>query len=162
KIVVAGSARTATLGDFALVRYNSDGSLDTTFGNGGKVTTDFFGANDSASAVVITGGGKIVVAGVAFSAGLPDFALARYNADGSLDSSFGSAGKTVVAFAGASAEAMALGLQANGKIIAAGSALSPVGIDFALARFDASGLLDPAFGTSGKLTTDFSGGADFG
>ena len=104
KIVVAGYSGTSN-SDFAVVRYNTDGSLDTAFGTGGKVTTDFmdtsFGANGGVStaigpgqdigySVVLQADGKIVVAGTSRAQQFSDqnFALVRYNADGSLDLSF--------------------------------------------------------------------------
>src|SRR5437667_4922893 len=87
-------------GDFAIARFNKDGTLDSTFGVGGKVTTDFLGSDDLAAAVT-TQGDKIVVVGYT----TPDlvtyeFALARYNKDGSLDTSFGTGGKVVTQFPG--------------------------------------------------------------
>ncbi len=79
---------------FALARYTADGALNPSFGTGGTVTTNFTGHGDVANAVAVQGDGKIVVAGFAFSSGINgDFALARYNADGSLDTSFGTGGK---------------------------------------------------------------------
>ena len=92
KIVVAGvNAPVAGSPDFAVLRYDRIGTLDPTFGTGGVVLTDIASSFDFAHAVAIQPNGKIVVAGNAGS----DFALARYNADGSLDSSFGSGGKVV-------------------------------------------------------------------
>src|SRR5262249_44263661 len=87
KIIVAGSSNL----DFALARYNPNGDLDTTFGNAGRVTTDFFGSFDKGSSVVLQPDGKIVMAGSAVnSITFQDFALARYNSDGSSDLTFGS------------------------------------------------------------------------
>jgi uncharacterized delta-60 repeat protein len=166
KIVVAGWALNASTDwDFALARYKTDGSLDSTFGTGGKVTTDFFGFADFANAVAIQGDSKIVVAGdAAHSFTSPtnyDFALARYNADGTLDSTFGSGGKVTTEFSGNDDSAQGLAIQGDGKIVAAGFAVvtAPVG-DFALARYNPDGTLDTAFGTGGKVTTDFRGGSD--
>ena len=91
KIIAVGSAfvsdGTRADNEFALARYNVDGSLDLTFGTGGKVVTDFFGDDDRAKAVAIQGDGKIIVAGYARNGAdlsSVDFALARYNPDGSL------------------------------------------------------------------------------
>src|SRR5262249_6508072 len=93
KIVVVGSGG-STGNDFEVVRYNPNGSLDTSFGSGGKVTTDFAGRGDAAQAVVIQSDGKIVVVGSAYMGSTTgtDFALARYNSNGSLDTSFGIGG----------------------------------------------------------------------
>src|SRR5205807_1340610 len=79
--------------DFAVARYNPDGSLDASFGTGGLVTTDFASGSDFASAVTLQPDGKIVVAGTAYTGTGSDFAVARYDADGSPDSTFGSGGK---------------------------------------------------------------------
>jgi uncharacterized delta-60 repeat protein len=93
KIVAAGYTRDPANGsDFAVARYNRDGSLDSGFGNGGKVQTDFGGSDDRGSAIAVQADGKIVVAGWALVPDVTfytDVALARYNPDGSLDSSFG-------------------------------------------------------------------------
>jgi uncharacterized delta-60 repeat protein len=166
KIIAAGF--TSNISDFALARYNPDGSLDSGFGSGGKVVTDFFGARDQAFSVALQPDGKIVVAGRANTSFevQSDFALARYNPDGSLDTSFGSGGKVTTEFSGSSdGEATALALQPDGKIIVAGSAFgsssSPMpGSDFALVRYNPDGSLDSTFGAGGKLTTDFFGLSD--
>jgi uncharacterized delta-60 repeat protein len=158
KIVAAGFALTITSNDFALVRYNSDGSLDASFGAGGKVTTDFFGTRDEAHAVAIQDDGKIVVAGgaLSFSVNTFLFSLARYNSDGSLDASFGTGGKVATNF-GNGAGANAIAIQSDGKIVIGGGAFLGNGTqnDFALLRYNTNGALDTSFGASGKVTTDF-------
>jgi uncharacterized delta-60 repeat protein len=134
KIVAAGTAADVSgISDFALVRYNTDGSLDTAFDGDGKVTTDFAGSGsrDEAHAVAIQGDGKIVAAGLAVVSGIFDFALARYRADGSLDTIFSGDGKVTTDFAGDFDVANGVVIQANGRIVAAGFA----GDDFALARY---------------------------
>lgn len=112
KIVTAGTSAD----DFALARYNPDGSLDTTFSDDGKLTTDF-GSRDEANAVAVQNDGKIVAAGNADESN--DFALARYNADGSLDTTFSGDGKVTTDF-GSSGAARAVSVQGDGKIVAAG------------------------------------------
>ena len=102
---------------FGIVRYNSNGTLDTTFDGDGKVTTDFGTTTDIALAVAVQSNGKIVVAGT--SGG--NFALARYNTDGSLDGAFGAGGKTTTDFGSSFDSASAVVIQASGKIVAAGS-----------------------------------------
>ena len=147
KIVAAGN----TFSQFALARYNADGSLDASFGTGGKVTTDFGGAFDTAFAVAIQADGKIVAAGWASGGSFPvsDFALARYNADGSLDASFGSGGKVTTDIAGSGDQASDVAIQPDGRIVAAGTSDGR----FALARYNPDGSLDGSFGTGGKVTT---------
>src|SRR5262245_3793716 len=165
RMLVGGQTFNATGGgahDSVLVRYNSDGSLDTSFGNNGKVTTDVAGFADGINALAIQADGKAVAAGfadLAASEGIESFALLRYNNDGTLDQSFGAAGKVTTTFSGQD-RAQAIAITAGGKIVAAGSTFSTRG-DFALARYNADGSLDESFGTGGKVTTDFGGNTDF-
>lgn len=168
-IVVAGFAQLGGSGGtprvFALARYRNDGSPDTSFGNGGALTTSFGGNFAAASAVMLQPDGKIVVAGtVDFNPDLPgsglDFALARYNSNGTLDGSFGKGGKVVFDFFGSFDQANGAVLQPDGKIILVGSASYDSAnrdIGFALARFNTDGSIDFGFGTGGKQITDFFG-----
>jgi len=151
--------------DFELVRYNSNGTMDQTFGAGGKVVTDFFGFPDDLTALALQSDGKILAAGTTARDAeeeLQDFALVRYNSDGSIDQSFGTAGKVATDFSGHSSLANAIALDGSGKIILAGTASTGVSgnSDVALSRFNADGSLDPTFGGGGKVTTDFAGNAD--
>jgi len=167
KILVAGFAQLAGSGGtprvFALARYTSDGRLDNSFGNGGSLTTSFGGTFAVASAIMLQPDGKIVVAGTAdFNPRVPgsglDFALARYTANGSLDASFGDAGKMVFDFFGSFDQANAAALQPDGKIIVVGSASYDSfnrDIGFALTRFNPDGTTDFGFGSGGKQITSF-------
>src|SRR5215472_13629041 len=151
--------------DVALARYNSNGTLDASFGTGGRVTTDFAAPNDQAESVAVQPDGRIVVAGAAgrFTNRGFDFALARYNTNGTLDTTFGTSGKVTTDFAGADdvpSEPSAVALQSDGKIVVVGQTLVGGVYDFALARFTGNGTLDTSFGASGKVTTDFAGGND--
>src|SRR5437667_11646466 len=92
KLVAAGEAKTSRNQDFALARYNPNGSLDATFGTGGKVTTDFAGNDDAAFGPVLQSDGKIVAAGGAKASRSEDFALGRYNPYGPLDGPVGTRG----------------------------------------------------------------------
>ncbi|MDZ8064518.1 MAG: DUF4347 domain-containing protein, partial [Nostoc sp. DedQUE08] len=144
KIIVAGDSN----GDFALVRYNTDGSLDTSFNSNGKVTTDLgLLSIDIGYSLAIQADGKIIVAGTNGT----DFALARYNSNGSLDTSFSSDGKVTTGFGLTIDIAHSTTVQADGKIIVAGTD----GTDFALARYNSNGSLDTSFSSDGKVTTDF-------
>jgi uncharacterized delta-60 repeat protein len=162
KIVVVGSTPPAFPGDFAMARYTSSGSLDSGFGNGGLVTTDFFGQKDSPRTVRILPGGKLLVTGVTVVAqNTQSFAMARYNANGTLDAGFGNGGKVTTGFAGGTVGGGAAALQADGRIILAG-AFSPFPLDsattdVALARYTADGELDSTFGAGGRVTTDILG-----
>ncbi len=155
KIVVAGTTNNnGSNFDFALARYNSDGSLDTGFGTGGEATTDF-GRGEEGYAVALQTDGKIVVAGSTYSdTGYSDFALARYNSNGSLDTGFGASGKVTTAF-GYNNWGRAVALDAGGKIVVAGSADNGSNSNFALARYNSNGSLDTGFAIGGKVTTDF-------
>src|SRR5262245_46115279 len=93
----------------------ADGELDLTFGTRGRVTTNFPSGRGSATAVVLQPDGKVVVAGWTHYTG-GDFAVARYNSDGSFDNTFGSGGKTTTDFGGTDL-ALAIALQADGKIV---------------------------------------------
>lgn len=150
--------------DFLVVRYNPDGSLDSSFSFDGRVTIAF-AANgvDQCVAVAVQPNGKIAVAG--FTSGASptstDFAIARLDSDGTLDTTFGAGtGKTTVGFdlAGGTGNdvATALALQSDGKIVVVGSAeTSTTGTDFAVVRLLADGTRDPAFNLTGKVTIPF-------
>jgi uncharacterized delta-60 repeat protein len=145
-----------------VARYHTDGSLDKTF-NGGKVTSDFAGSDDHGLALTLQTDGKIVVAGSTLIGTSTDFALARYNPDGSLDTSFDGDGKRTHGFSTSGEVATAVEVQADGKLVAAGrSRISGAGgsVDFAVARYHPDGSFDTTFDGDGKQTTDFAGGDD--
>jgi uncharacterized delta-60 repeat protein len=157
--VAAGEAG----GDFALARYHPDGTLDPTFGSGGVVTTDFAGSVDRVEGLAVQPDGKLVAAGQAFSGAGLDFALARYNSDGTVDASFGSGGKVTTDLAGGDdAGFFSVAVLAGGKLLALGSGATGTGQDFTLVRYNPNGTLDPTFGSNGKVTADFAGGDDIG
>jgi uncharacterized delta-60 repeat protein len=157
KIVVAGHSVQGGSGfDFAVARYLSNGSLDATFGTGGRVTTDI-GTNtdDRGRGVAIQSDGRIVVAGYSGAPGSYDFAVVRYNANGSLDASFDTDGKLTTFFTAGSDQAEAIAIQPDGKIVVAGNAGDPPSRDIVLARYDpVNGSLDGSFGTGGRVTTN--------
>ena len=153
KIVAAGDSLGGSGFDFALARYNPNGSLDTSFSGDGKQTTDF-GGSEAASGVKLQSDGKIVAVGGDDS----DFALARYNPNGSLDTTFSGDGKQTTDFGGSDG-ARAVALQADGKIVAVGIA-GGNGSSFAVARYNPNGTLDPTFSGDGKQTTSFGGYLD--
>lgn len=132
KLVAAGMLD----GNFAVLRYNADGSLDETFGNGGRVVTPVGSSASFAHALVELPDGKLLAAGGAMGPGLAGDtshdALLRYDADGSLDESFGSHGKSI----GLAGHANVLVRQPDGKLVSAGSTL---------ARYNADGSPDSAF-----------------
>ena len=131
----------------SMVKASGDGTLDSTFGTGGKVTTSVT-MGDVGKAVVVQSNGKIVVAGD----GSGDIELVRYNADGSLDTSFDSDGK-VVTDVGFNDSGNAIAIQNDGKIVVAGTTGTPTK-NFAVVRYTSSGALDIGFGTGGIVITD--------
>src|SRR5262245_495481 len=165
KIVAAGASVVSAItnnisSDFALARYNADGSPDTTFGVSGKATTDVSDF-DFANALAIQSDGKIVIAGQNVQSGLTssaDFALVRYNRDGSLDTTFGNNGKVATDFSGLGDRANALAIQSDGKIIVAGAThwngRPPFWLG-GIVRYNHDGSLDATFGVGGKVTASF-------
>ena len=166
KIVAVGQTQDGYTTHFALVRYERNGSLDPSFGAGGKIITDFGRIENRAFAVALQSNGKIVVAGVAGTGAAStgsDFALARYNVDGSLDASFGIGGKVVTDFNLTHEAAFATAIQPDGRIVVLGPTrpFGPVTTnpdDFALARYNSNGSLDTSFGGDGKVSTGFNPG----
>lgn len=155
KIVVVGKSGTSfTSGyDVAVARYNSDGSLDTTFDGDGKVLTPIGTANDEGNAVIIQPNGKIVVAGNVGVGFFDDnLAVVRYNSDGSLDTTFDGDGKAV-AVANDVSFATDLVLQTDGKILVTSFATADGNTSFGLTRFNPDGSLDGGFDTDGTLST---------
>ena len=170
KLVVAGASSGAGSGvnlvrlGFGLWRYTAGGALDTTFGpaHTGSVRTLLGPKGDEAHALAVQPDGKLVVAGSTESTSTSAaIAVVRYSADGSLDTSFGPTHSGIVRTrVGASAKALSLALQPDGKIVAAGSVFNGSNTDFALVRYTANGNLDPTFGTGGVVTTPVGTGAD--
>ena len=162
KILVAGHTCGLDSLDFALARFNSDGSPDTTFDQDGIVTTDFGNSYDSGHAVALQPDGRIIVAGHSFTDSNVsiDFALARYNPDGSPDTSFDEDGKVTTDLGGWRDFGYAITLQPDGKIVVAGEQWQQEGgtVDFALARYQSDGTLDSSFDTDGIVITDMSPG----
>ena len=149
KIVAAGNSDTSTSDNpahrFALVRYNSNGTLDPTFGNGGIVTTPV-GADAGAFGLALQGT-KLVAAGFSDNR----FAVVRYNANGSLDSTFGTGG-IVTTPIGVNDTARAVAIQYNGKIVVAGSTNNSIDFDFAVVRYNTDGSLDTTFNPTGSIS----------
>ncbi|MEP7163863.1 MAG: T9SS type A sorting domain-containing protein [Ferruginibacter sp.] len=159
KIVAAGYTNNASDADFAIVRYNTDGSLDNSFDGDGIVITSFGSANNaSINCIAIQADGKIVVAGLAYSGSDNDFVLARYNTDGSLDNSFDTDGKVQTPIGASNDVVNSIVIQADGKIVAAGTTYFPT--KFAVARYNTNGSLDNSFDGDGKVITAIGSSAD--
>jgi uncharacterized delta-60 repeat protein len=161
KIILAGQTCDASWGncDYALVRYNVNGSRDTTFSGDGRQRTNF-GGNEYANAIKLQADGKIVTAGRREAPNGCSFTLARYNINGALDPSFSGDGKAATFLPSTTCgwwQFLGLGIQSTGKIVIAGG-LGPDGSkDFMVVRYTAAGLLDATFSGDGKVVTDFGG-----
>jgi uncharacterized delta-60 repeat protein len=170
KMVVGGQAIGIGTGtDFALARYDADGELDPSFGTRGRVLTDMGsqGRDEEVQAVAVQPDGKIVVAGLTGQLSLPpnatDFAVARYNPNGTLDTSFSGDGRFTLDFGGTEEFALDLALQSDGKIVVAGTVTTVGGggsRDFALIRLNPGGTLDETFDTDGIVRTDIANSSD--
>ncbi|MDZ8027125.1 MAG: DUF4347 domain-containing protein [Nostoc sp. DedQUE11] len=162
KILVGGYSNNGTNDDFAIARYNSDGTLDTTFNTTGKVTTDFNGSNEGGNSITVQSDGKILVAGVSNNGTNNDFAIARYNSDGTLDTTFNTTGKVTTDFNASNEGGYSITVQDDGKILVVGVSNNGTNDDFAIARYNSDGTLDTTFNTTGKVTTDFNGNDEAG
>ena len=157
KIIGAGTANANNTQEFGLTRFNANGTIDTSFGVGGHVITDF-GFRDGINGVALQADGKIVAVGqTGFSS--DGWAVARYNANGSLDNTFGGGGKVVTDMQPGSDVAFDVAIQPDGKIVAVGLS-GPSGSSsttrFAVVRYNTDGSLDTTFnGTGFVLTADF-------
>ena len=146
KIIVGGSSEVNGDKDFTVVRYNSNGSLDTSFGNDGIAVTAITSRSDEIWGMVLQSDGKIVVVGNSNG----QFAIVRYNNNGSLDTSFGTNGvATPVAGSG-----QGVTIQSDGKIVIAGRNSN----DFTVVRLNSNGTLDNDFDTDGIVTTPMGNG----
>ena len=158
RIVLAGVTRQPSIDDFALARLSGDGILDPGFGNTpgkpGQVTTPIGSADDVADAVTVDAQGRIVAAGHAQIGANVEPALARYNPDGSLDTSFSDDGKVVTPSpTGAGGLATGVGIDSQGRIVAAGYAITPgTGASVLVSRYGTGGALDQGFGQGGTTT----------
>ncbi|HSE96999.1 MAG TPA: S-layer homology domain-containing protein [Blastocatellia bacterium] len=162
RIVVAGYAVNGSRTDFALVRYNLDGSLDPLFGGGtGKVITPV-GPNNSGISAVTRQAGLIVAAGAAFNGPLSDSAVVRYNSDGSLNSAFDGDGIRIDDFGLRPAAARSMAVQPDGKTVVAGFSENRFNPDFAVARYNPDGSLDTSFDGDGTVTIDINSGREEG
>jgi uncharacterized delta-60 repeat protein len=147
-------------GDFAVARYLADGTLDTSFSGDGKQTINF-GSSDFARGVRLQSDGKILLAGHVGPAGSYDIALARLNADGSLDTTFDGDGMVTTPIGTAEDVSSSLEIQPDGKIIVTGHSFNAAtNDDFAVLRYNSDGTLDETFGTGGVVTTAIGPGHD--
>ena len=157
KILGIGQAYNGVDYDFGIARFNTDGSLDTTFATSGKAIVSIGPANDFGKDAILQPDGKIVICGYSNNSSGDSFSIIRLNADGTLDTSFATNGKiyfNIPSKLNCVAEAIAI--QTDGKILIAGHADG----DFAILRYNTNGILDNTFGSSGYSTTDFGNSQD--
>lgn len=153
KIIVVGEASAGQRYDFAVVRLNTNGSLDTSFDSDGIVATIMGFGNSRAASVAVQLDGKIVVGGTDHSGTGNDFAIARYNTDGSLDTTFGVNGAIDVGIGSADDVGISLKLQIDQKILLAGNSTVNNVPSIAVFRFNTNGSLDTTWGGTGYVAT---------
>lgn len=144
---------------FALNRYISDGTLDGTFGVGGKVVTSINNINDVATSMALRNNSKILLAGWSYEGWNPRFALVQYNHDGSLDQTFGAGGIVITSFPFWS-EAWALAVQKDEKVLVAGHSFDGECDNFTIVRYNENGSLDSAFGANGVVVSKIGAGSN--
>lgn len=154
KIVVGGRIQNSGYEAFSIARFNSDGSLDSTFNGNGKVTTAI-GITSSIISVNVQADGKIVAAGRTALTGTfsnRDFAIVRYNADGSLDTTFGTSGRVATDISSTD-DLYDSVIQEDGKILTVGFSTDPLSTmkSVTLVRYNGDGSLDTTFGSNGKV-----------
>lgn len=163
KIVISGFTNSTNAHDMALARVNTDGSLDSTFGNNGLVSTSTASAlqDEQLYAVAIQPDGKIVTAGYSIvTAPYSKFAVLRYLANGTLDSTFNNDGIAITSFNIYNDQVRSVIVQQDGRILAGGFSNSGLQNDFALACYLTDGSPDTTFGTGGQLITPVSADYD--
>ena len=157
RIVIAGFSNSGN-DRFALVRYLPDGTLDSSFGTGGVVTTHFGHGHDVANGLTLQADGKLVAAGYAFNGTKRNFAAARYTAAGALDPTFGTGGLVSIPLRSGTDEAYALKLLPDGRMVLAGRSFGLSNYDFGLVMLLPDGTLDTTFGGTGIVTSSLNTG----
>ncbi len=153
KIVVGGSSSNSADLDFAVIRYNPDGTLDSSFNSDGMVTTAVGRGDDEISALAVQDDGRILAAGYSVNGTARDFALVRYNVDGSLDTDFGQGGIVVTPVGNGDDEITSMAVDRQGRIVVAGYTTGTLGHAVAVGRYLADGSPDVSFGDHGITLT---------
>ncbi|MEQ1824517.1 MAG: matrixin family metalloprotease [Pirellula sp.] len=170
RVLVAGYSYQTVIGyeyavsRFTVARLQSNGELDSSFGNQGKQIVDFGSEDEGAYAMAVDGAGRVVLAGYVYSASTGgDFAVARLTTNGVLDTAFDSDGKQTIDFGSIEDYGYGVALDNLGRVLVAGFSLQEsTGYDYAVARLTTNGALDTAFATDGKQTIDFESLVDYG
>lgn len=151
KILASGYSQLGPFGDFLICRLLPNGELDNNFNGNGKLKIALSAEDDRSYTLALQPDAKILMAGTAKSGAYSNFALARINATGKLDSTFDADGVAIQSLGNLNSRIYAIALQSDGKIIAVGSINSGANQDIALARFNSNGTLDLSFGDQGKI-----------
>ena len=166
KILLGGSCVNGLIDlDFCIARFNSDGTLDTTFETSGNVIQPSVSSSDNGQSLAIQPDGKILLGGVCdigSNKEINDFCIARFNSDGTLDTTFGNSGKIIQPIGSSTDEGYSLTIQPDGKILLGGTCYNGSNNDFCIARFNSDGTLDTTFGNSGKVIQPIGSSNDFG
>ena len=157
RLVVLGSASFSGATRFALARFNAGGAIDTTFSGDGWTITDLGPGFDEGLGLALQEDGKLVASGITGAPNAHRMALARYNANGTLDTTFSGNGKFAINTSPGYEDAFGLAVQGDGKIVMGGDANGRIG----LVRVSSSGVLDPAFSGNGIQITDRPGGPEW-
>ncbi len=169
-IVVSGTYFGSSNADFAMSRYNPNGTLDNSFGTNGTVITDFNNENDYCDSMILQNDGKIILAGASsLLTELSNFGVARYNIDGTLDTTFGTNGKISLNlgsqfYTNTDDTGKSIKLQSSGKLVLGGYSFRQFQSDnlspFVIIRLNSNGTLDTSFGVNGKAL--FTSGTGIG
>lgn len=160
KIVVAVQVFNGSDNDFGLVRYNGDGSLDTSFDGDGLATYAVGSGGDYPTALLLQDDGRILIGGYSFNGTNNDFAVVRVTSNGTLDPTFGSGGKVITPISSGNDYGYDLAVQSDGKIIQAGY-VSNASFDYAVVRYTPDGVLDNSFGSGGTTVFDYGSSQDY-
>ncbi|MCX7809492.1 MAG: delta-60 repeat domain-containing protein [Leptospiraceae bacterium] len=161
KILLGGFCINGSNEDFCIARFNSNGTLDTNFGTGGKVIQDIGSSNEQGISLAIQPDGKILLGGFYNNGSNEDFCIARFNSNGTIDTTFGSSGKVIQPIGSSSDYGQSLAIQPDGKILLGGYCYDGFYNDFCIARFNSNGTLDTNFGTGGKVIQDIGSFDDY-
>jgi uncharacterized delta-60 repeat protein len=152
KLVVAAKVNGVSGGDFGVYRFNADGTIDGSFGTGGRVTTSFTNNSDEAYDLALQPDGKIVVVGRVngIAGNFGDYGIARYSSAGVLDPTFGTGGLVQAGFSGAQDDMYTVALQPDGKILGGGWCNCGATSGY-VTRYTSAGVLDTTWGTAGVV-----------
>jgi uncharacterized delta-60 repeat protein len=162
KILLGGYCKNGSNYDFCIARFNSDGTLDTSFSSSGNVIQPIGSDNDEGYSLVIQPDGKILLGGYCKNGSNYDFCIARFNSDGTLDTTFGSSGKVIQSIDSSNDYGYSLAIQPDGKILLGGYCYNGSDYNFCIARFSSDGTLDTSFGSSGKVIQPIGSWNDWG